>query len=122
MPIPAQFQTVMPYLILNNAIQFISFMEKVFDAKVEHIEIQDETTLRHAQLKIGNATIMCGSANEEWKPLQSSLFIYVDNADDSYAKAIKNGCTTIMELSDQEYGRTCGVKDAYGNIWWITSV
>jgi len=27
-----------------------------------------------------------------------------------------------MQLSDQSYGRTCGVKDPCGNSWWITSV
>jgi PhnB protein len=65
---------------------------------------------------------MLGGATNEWPPLTSSLFIYVEDADASYAKALASGCTSIMELSDQEYGRTCGAKYVYGNIWWITSV
>jgi len=58
----------------------------------------------------------------EWEPLTASLFIYVNNADFSYAKALELGCTSVMELSDQPYGRTCGVKDVFGNVWWITSI
>ena len=50
---------------------------------------------------------------------QAFLF---ENADESYKKAIDEGATTVMELSDQDYGRTCGVSDPFGNTWWITSV
>ena len=122
MPIPTQYQTVIPYLIINNALGFLDFMQGLFNAEIVNKHMHDETTLMHAELKVGNATIMCGSASKEWQPLNSSLFIYVEDADASYAKALELGCTSIMELSNQEYGRTCGVKDEYGNIWWMTSV
>ena len=122
MPIPTQYQTVIPYLIINDALNFLDFMQNLFGAEIVSKQMHNETTLMHAELKVGNATIMCGAANAEWQPLNSSLFIYVDDADTSYAKALELGCTSIMELSNQNYGRTCGVKDAYGNIWWITSV
>jgi len=122
MPIPTQYQTVIPYLIINNALDFLDFMQNLFDAEIVSKHMHNETTLMHAELKVGNATIMCGAASAEWQPLNSSLFIYVDDADASYAKALELGCTSIMELSNQNYGRTCGVKDVYGNIWWITSI
>ena len=122
MPIPTQYQTVIPYLIINNALDFLYFMQNLFGAEIVSKHMHNDTALMHAELKVGNATIMCGSASAEWQPLTSSLFIYVDDADVSYAKALELGCTSIMELSNQEYGRTCGVKDVYGNIWWITSV
>jgi uncharacterized glyoxalase superfamily protein PhnB len=122
MAIPTQYQTVIPYLIIDNALNFLEFMKTLFGAEIVSQHMHNETTLMHAELKVGNATIMCGAANAEWTPLTSSLFIYVDDADASYAKALELGCTSIMELSNQNYGRTCGVKDVYGNIWWITSI
>ena len=122
MPIPTQYQTVIPYLIINNALDFLDFMQNLFDAEIVSKHMHKETTLMHAELKVGNATIMCGAASAEWQPLNSSLFIYVDDADASYAKALELGCTSIVELSNQNYGRTCGVKDVYGNVWWITSI
>jgi PhnB protein len=83
---------------------------------------ESETTVMHAELKIGNASIMCAEATDQWKTEPAGLFIYVENADASYAKALELGCTSILELTDQPYGRTCGVKDTFGNTWWITSV
>lgn len=122
MAIPTSLQTVVPYLIVNNALEFIDFLQNLFNAEITNKLMHDATTLRHAEVKIGNASIMFGSASKEWKPLNASLFIYVDDADSCYAKAITLGCTTIMELSNQDYGRTCGVQDTFGNIWWITSI
>ncbi len=124
MPITTQYQTVTPYLIVEHALSFLTFMQELFDAKIKekHFRDEKETTLMHAELKIGNASIMCAEATEQWKTEPAGLFIYVENADTSYAKALELGCTSIMELSDQSYGRTCGVKDSFGNTWWITSV
>ena len=76
----------------------------------------------HAEIKIGNCTIMFADTTEAFKPQLAGLFIYVENADDTCHKALAEGGTTVMELSDQDYGRTCGVNDPCGNTWWITSV
>lgn len=124
MSIPTQYQTVTPYLIIKDALSFLQFMQELFGAEVteKHFRDESETTVMHAELKIGNASIMCAEATDQWKTEPAGLFIYVENADASYAKALELGCTTIMELTDQSYGRTCGVKDTFGNTWWITSV
>lgn len=124
MPIPTQHQTAVPYLIVQDCRQFIQFMQELFAVTVTELHYRDDskTVVMHAELKTGNATIMCAEATETWAAQPAGIFIYVENADISYAKAITLGCTTIMELSDQPYGRTCGVKDRFGNTWWITSV
>ncbi len=121
MTIPTKYQTVIPYLLLHNALDFLDFMQDLFNAEIKEKHTRGDD-LGHAELKIGNATLMLGGATGEWQPLNASLFVYVEDADASYAKALELGCTSIMELSNQEYGRTCGIKDTYGNTWWITSV
>ncbi|MNF93706.1 Glyoxalase-like domain protein [compost metagenome] len=65
---------------------------------------------------------MVTDATNDWKPQTANLFVYVPNADESFKKALEEGATELMGLSDQEYGRTCGVTDPFGNVWWITSV
>lgn len=122
MPVPTQYQTVIPYLLLNDVLGFLDFVHELFGADIVQRHMHNDTDVAHAEIKIGNATILCGSVNAEWPPLNSSLFIYVDDADIAYHKALTLGASVVMELSNQEYGRTCGVKDEYGNIWWMTSV
>ena len=123
MQIPNGHQAVMPYLILVDAAKFIDFCQKVFDAKLLSVrKREDGTSIMHAEVNIDGSTIMFGEASSDWKPATGNMFVYVENADKTYQLAIDAGAVTIMELSDQNYGRTCGVTDPFGNVWWITSV
>ncbi|MEO8960464.1 MAG: VOC family protein [Ginsengibacter sp.] len=123
MNIPKTHQAVMPYLIVDDASRLIDFAKKVFGATLNFQELRDDTKkIRHAEIQIDECTIMLADATEEFKQQTANLFIYVDDADTAYATALDNGATNLIELSDQEYGRTCGITDPVGNVWWITSV
>ena len=123
MKIPNGHQTIMPYLILSGAEKFIEFTRKVFNANETFKKLrEDGKTIMHSEIQIGGSTIMFADTTEQIKEQTAGLFIYVENADETYKKAIDEGANTVMELSDQEYGRTCGVKDPFGNTWWITTV
>ena len=122
MKIPENNQTVMPYLILENAAGFILFTQKVFGAKETLKTMRDENVIRHAEIMIGNSTIMFADATEQFKPSNAALFMYVENADETFAKAIHEGATVEKEITNESYGRSGGIKDPFGNIWWITAV
>jgi PhnB protein len=76
----------------------------------------------HAELMIRGSMIMVADATDKWTPSANSLFIWVENADVTYQKAIENGAESIMDLANFETRRISGVKDAFNNTWWITSV
>ncbi len=120
--IPANYQTVMPYLILNGAKEFIPFVENVFAAKLTYKVMRDEQTIMHAEIMIGDCTIMFADATPEFNKQTAGLFVYVDNADETFKKAIENGSATITEITDQPCGRSGGITDPFGNAWWITSI
>lgn len=120
--VPAEYQTVMTYLIIPEADKFIKFTEKVFHATEKMRHLRDEHTIMHAEIVIGEVTIMLADATEQYTPRPAGFFIYVDNADETYKKALEEGATSIMPPTDQQYGRSGGVTDAHGNTWWITSV
>jgi PhnB protein len=120
--IPANHQTVIPYLIVKNAKKFLDFVRNVFDATETSKVMRDENTIMHAEVMIGECTIMFADSTDTYTPEPANLLVYVDNADIIYKKAIEAGATVITQLSDQPYGRTGGVKDPFGDTWWITSV
>lgn len=120
--VPKNYQAVMPYLILKDAAAFIKFAEKVFDAKEVMKEMRDEKTIRHAEIKIGDSIIMLAESTPDYEPQNSGMFVYVENADESFDKALDLGAEMVLEVSDMPYGRSGGVKDPFGNTWWITSV
>lgn len=123
MNLPSGHQTIMPYLILKGASRFIDFCKKVFDAKDSNQQVlRDDGTVMHAEIILNGSTVMVTDETKDWSQQNANLFVYVPDADETYQKALDNGATSLMGLSDQDYGRTCGVTDPFGNIWWITSV
>jgi PhnB protein len=120
--IPEGYPQLMPYLIVENAAAFIGFTQKVFDATEKFKTMRDEHTIMHAEISIGDSVIMMADATEQFTKQNAGLFIYVDNCDTIFQKALDNGATIVMEPADQSYGRSGGVKDVFGNTWWITSV
>lgn len=118
--IPVGYQKIMPYLILKDATSFINFMQKVFGATEKMKIMRDDTHIMHAELEIGGSVIMLADNNEQWAPQTAGLFVYVSDADETYRKALEEGATSLMAMSNQDYGRSGGVTDPFGNVWWIT--
>jgi PhnB protein len=120
--IPANYQTVMSYLILNDASNFIAFAEKVLGAKQTSKIMRDEKTIMHAEIMVGECTIMLADATDKYRHQPGSFFVYVPDADKTFKTAIEAGATILSEPSDQPYGRSGGVTDPSGNTFWFTSV
>lgn len=120
--IPQGHQRIMPYLIIKNATVFFNFMQKVFDATEKMKIMRDARHIMHAELQIGESTIMFADSTEELKPQTAGLFVYVQDADETYNKALEEGATSVTPMSNQDYGRSGGVADSFGNVWWITGI
>ena len=119
--IPEGYQQVMPYLIMNNAEGFLTFTKNVFGAEEKYRQMRDEETIRHAEVRIGDSVIMFAGSTEQYPPQTAALFIYVDDVDEVYRKALEEGAASIGPPADQSYGRSGGITDPFGNTWWITS-
>jgi len=124
MKIPGQYTQLMPYLILKNTNGFRKFMAETFDCTEQLIVPADDGSVMHGELRVGDAVIMFAEAGGPFPLMNAGMFIYVDNADTTYKKALAAGAVTVkgQEPSDKDYGRACGVTDPFGNTWWITSV
>lgn len=122
MNIPTGYQQITPYLIVENAAAFISFMQTVFGATERSKHLRDETLIMHAELQVGESVIMVADTTAEYPVQNAGLFIYVENCDATYQRALDNEAIAILEPRDQDYGRSAGVKDTFGNTWWITGV
>lgn len=119
--IPKNNQGVMPYLIVKDALKFFDFTVKVFGASELQRVMRDENTIMHGEVNISGSTIMFSDATDEYGPQTAGMFVYVADADLTYQLALDNGGETVTPLADQSYGRTGGVQDPFGNIWWITT-
>src|SRR5688572_10063348 len=111
-PIPEGFHTVTPYLLVSGVAGLIDFLKQAFNAEEIHRSASPDGTVMHAQIKIGDSMVMMGEAGGEWKPMPIMLYLYVDDVDAWYHRALKAGGTSERELTDEFYGDRVGaVRD-----------
>jgi len=64
---------------------------------------------------------MVSEASGKYKAMSGTYYLYVEDADAAMAQALQHGAELEMEIDDMPYGdRQGGVRDAQGNIWWIS--
>jgi PhnB protein len=74
----------------------------------------------HAVVKIGDSSIMLSDVMGGWEPTREGLFVYIEDVDEAYSRALKAGAKSAQELADQFWGDRAGaVIDPFGNFWWI---
>lgn len=121
MEIPNEYLPVMPYLILNDAEAFLTFAKDVFGATEQMIVPgQDDQSIMHGELRIGDAVIMFANASELWQQKTAGMFIYVESVDKVYDLALRNKAQSLQIPNMAEYGYTAGFEDPFGNQWWTT--
>ena len=121
-PIPDGFHTVTPYLLVQKVAPLIDFLQQAFDAETTYCSTQLDGTVKHAQIKIGDSFVMIGEAGDRCPPMPCMLYLYVQDTDALYKRALQAGALSIMEPADQFYGdRNAGVQDSCGNQWWIAT-
>jgi len=121
-PGPEGLRSVQPYLHLREAHKMIPFMETVFGAEALGVHKSPEGIVHHATIRIGNATLEIDEAHAEYQPMPCHLHVYVPDTDAAYARAIEAGATSIESPRNAPYGdRAAGVKDAWGNSWFIAT-
>lgn len=119
--IPAHYSPVMPYFIVPNSNDFITFIATVFDAK-EILKVpNDDGVIIHGEYSINGGTIMFGQGSDEWKSSTTGVFVVTDKVDDLYALALANNAEANQEPGDYGYGRAAGFIDKWGNQWWLNS-
>lgn len=120
--IPEGYQAVIPYFLVSDGDQFFTFLKTVFEATEKAMHRDGNGRLMHGEASIDGSIVMFGESNETWKPEVSSVFIYVKDTDATYKRAMDAGSTSRQAPESKDYGRAAGIRDPFGNTWWITSV
>ena len=124
------FTAATPYLCIEGASAAIDFYKKAFNAVETHRDFAEDGSIRHAQILIDDAHFMISDYKPQYGFMKSTqqnvtpgvaIFLYLPDADATFKQAIAAGAKEIMAMSDQHYGRTGGIQDPFGILWWPTT-
>ena len=105
------FHSVTPRIVVEDVAAQVKFLRTVFGA-TGSVEPG-----RPAEIRIGNSLVMISAADER-DPFQAFLYVYVDDADATYRRALAAGALSVEEPLETPYGdRRAMVRDPFGNIF-----
>jgi len=112
--------TITPYFTVSDADQLVEFVVEVFGGAIVVTNRYPNGRIQHARIRIGDSVMMLNESNEHCFANVSQMYLYVEDVESKYTKALDAGAVSIMAPNDRPYGdRIAGIKDPCGNIWWI---
>jgi PhnB protein len=118
--VPDGYHTINSMLVVKDPEGLISFCEQVFKGKCSERVNTPDGQLMHAEVQVGDSTLMLGQAMEQWPESTGTLYLYLEDVDETYQRAIAAGAKSLGEPKDQFWGdRMGGFSDANGINWWV---
>lgn len=129
-PVPEGFHTVTPYLVVDDGARALEFYQKAFGAKERMRMPGPDGKISHAEITIGDSIIMLGpsQANTGVRSPESlgsstvSIFLYLEDVDSTFKKALSAGAKETQPLADQLWGDRYGrLTDPFGHSWSLAT-
>src|SRR2546428_14114406 len=121
-PVPERYPPVTPFLVVEGVPKLLEFLQKAFNSTELERVPRPDGTISHAEVRIGDSVVMMGEANAQSKPMPTMLYVYVEDVDAVYKRALQAGAKPVKEFNDDFYGEQAGrVADTAGKQWWIAT-
>jgi PhnB protein len=113
---PDGWHTVTPRIFVPDPVNLIAFVKHVFRAR------GDYHPGRPAEIRIGDSLVMISDGRGLREATPAFLYVYVEDADFTYRRAIDANARSIEAPIDTPYGdRRATVMDVWGNTWQIAT-
>jgi tRNA-Thr(GGU) m(6)t(6)A37 methyltransferase TsaA len=113
--LPPGWHSLTPRIVTDDVAGLVDFLRTAFGAT------GDVPPNRPAELRIGDSVLMISAAGPR-AAAPAFLYLYVDDADATYRRAIDAGAESAEEPGDTPYGdRRAMVNDRWGNTWQIAT-
>lgn len=129
-PIPENMHSITPHLVCDGASDAIAFYQRAFGAVELSRLAGPDGKVMHAMIRIGDSSLMLADANPDCGmigPVKGAgapvmIHLYVEDADRVFARAVEQGATAKMPVSDMFWGDRYGVLvDPFGHGWSIAT-
>jgi PhnB protein len=128
--VPDGYQSVTPYLVVDGGAKAIDFYTRVFGARERMRMPGPGDKVGHAELTIGDATIMLADEHPEmgargpraYGGAAVSLHLYVPDVDATVKAAVGAGAKLLRPVENKFYGDRSGtIEDPFGHHWHVST-
>jgi len=124
--IPSGFHTITPTIFVKGAAQAIEFYQQALGAEEISRHATPDGKVMHGELKIGDSRLFICDEFPEWGAVSpetlggnsGAFYLYVENSDEAFDRAVSAGAKVIMPVADTFWGDRVGaVSDPFGHKW-----
>jgi PhnB protein len=114
--------TVTLYFHPIGAQGLIDFLQNAFGSEEVMRHQAPDGMILHAKMRMGDSVIELGESRGGSLPMPTAVYMYVEDVDALYERALKAGAVSVLPPTDQPYGdRHAWVKDPFDNIWYLAT-
>lgn len=113
---------ILAFLVVKDPRKTIAFAESVLGAQlVSEPLLRGNGQIWNAEMHLGDSRFYISGADGPFE-MPGFLYVYVEDCDATYARAIDHGADPVTPPDDRFYGaRDGGVSDANGTMWWFAT-
>jgi uncharacterized glyoxalase superfamily protein PhnB len=118
---PAGHGTVNPFIIADDADGLVRFLVEVFGAteRPEARTVDGDGLLLHAELTVGDTTVMLADRKPDWPFTPSFLQVYVDDVENVLDRA-RDLDAVVVTAPTPFFGDVFSrFRDPWSNLWWV---
>lgn len=120
--IDKDLHTVSLYFHPIGAPKLIEFLKEALGAEEVLVNASEDGYVYHAKMRLGDSIVELGEAREPSQPMRMAIYMYVEDCDALYQRALSAGATSMLPPADQPYGdRNAWVSDPFGNVWYLAT-
>jgi PhnB protein len=113
--LPEGWHNITPRLVVHDTARLVEFLKQAFDATGDYL------TERPSVIRIGDSIVMVSGVGPR-EAMPAFLYLYIDDVDATYKRALEAGAASLEEPTETPYGdRRAMIEDPGGNVWQIAT-
>jgi len=113
--LPEGWHSITPRIVVHDPAKLVAFLKSAFDATGDYL------TDRPSVIRIGDSIVMVSGVGPR-EAMPAFLYLYIDDVDATYKRALEAGAVSLEEPTETPYGdRRAMIEDPCGNVWQIAT-
>ena len=120
---PSNYNSLSPYLIVDDAQKLVDLMKAVFGAKELRRYDHENGTIAHIELQLDDTIVMISNSTDAYPSNKTMLHFYVPDVFKTFNLAVENGCEIIEKPTNRQGDPDTrgSFYDFAGNYWAVST-
>ncbi len=120
---PKNYNSLSPYLIVDDAEKLVDLLKIVFDAKELRRYHREDGSIMHLELQLDDSVMMISDSTEDYPAITAMLHIYVPDVFKTFDLAIENDCLLLERPTTKadDTDARGAFMDYAGNYWSVST-